>query len=180
VKRSLILIAALALASAALAQAADVVSLAASSPLVCFDGQVTLAGTVTPAIPGEPVTILQGSTPVWNGATAVDGSFGTTVAVQRAGSFVAVAGGIHIEVYKGRQVAFEVRYGRVVGITHRKVTGWDWLLWYPLYLHGGFALHGYPSAPAYPASNGFVRLPMWFARGLNARWPYGATVRSFP
>jgi hypothetical protein len=107
------------------------------------------------------------------------------------------AGGSHIEVYKSRQVAFEVRNGRVVGITqvstgatgntplgawhvYRKVTGWDWVLWYPLYFHRGFALHGYPSVPAYPASHGCVRMPMWFAPGFYTRWPYGATVRIFP
>jgi hypothetical protein len=371
VKRFFVLTAALALASAGPAQAADVVSLAPSSKLVRFQGHLTLAGAVTPAIPGEPVTILQGRRPVWSGATQIDGSFGTTVAVRRAGSYVAVAGvarsapvsvrvrpvlragvrgarvvgseltvsgrvlphqagrvavragnrsyrarvdrsgrfrarltagrpgrvrlhvmlrpakgylratrgivlrlkapplsygargpavtglerrlaslgyalrgidrlyagdthdavlafqkvtglprtgrvdsrtwralgsarrpaprasGSHIEVYKARQVAFEVRNGRVVGITHvstgatgntplgtwhvyRKVTGWNWVLWYPLYFLRGFALHGYPSVPPYPASHGCVRMPMWFAPGLNARWPYGATVHIFP
>jgi N-acetylmuramoyl-L-alanine amidase len=371
VKRFLVLVAALALVSAGPARAADGVSLAASATLVPFHGKVTLAGAVTPAIPGEPVTIVQGSTPIWSGVTQVDGSFGTTVAVQRAGSYAAVAGvarsapisirvrpvlragvrgarvvgselvvsgrvlphqagrvvvraagrtyrarvgrtgrfrarlspggpgrvrlevalkpakgyvrasrrivvrlkapalsygargpavnglerrlaslgyalrgidrlyagdtsdavlafqkvtglprtgrvdsrtwralgsarrpaprfrGTHIEVYKGRQVTFEVRNGRVVGVTHvstgatgntplgtwhvyRKVTGWDWVLWYPLYFHRGFALHGYPTVPAYPASHGCVRLPMWFAPGFNARWRYGATVRIFP
>ena len=370
-KRSLVLSAVVALAFAAPAQAADGVSLAASSTLVRFQGHVTLAGVVTPAIPGEPVTIMAGSRPVWSGVTEVDGSFGTTVAVQRAARYVAVAGlarsapvpirmrpllragvrgarmvggplrvlgrilphqagrvvvragrrtyraridrsgrfrarlsaggpgrvrlrvvlrpakgylaasrrlllrvkapplsygargpavnglerrlaslgyalrgvdrvyagdtrdavlalqkvtglprtgrvdsrtwrairsvgrpsprfrGSHIEVYKSRQVAFEVRNGRVVGITHvstgatgntplgtwrvyRKVTGWDWILWYPLYFLRGFALHGYPSVPAYPASHGCVRLPMWFAQGFHARWPHGATVRIFP
>jgi hypothetical protein len=371
VKRSLALTAVLAFASAAPAQAADGVSLSASSTLVRFRAPVTLAGVVTPAGPGEQVTILAGSTPVWSGVTQVDGSFGTTIAVQRAASYVAVVGlvrsapvpirvrpllragvrgprvvggelrvsgrilphqagrvvvraggrtyrarvdrrgrfrarlsaggpgrvtlrivlrpargyraasrrlllrvkapplrygargpavvglerrlaslgyalrgidrlyagdtrdavlalqkvhglprtgrvdsrtwraiggtrrpaprfrGNHIEVYKGRQVAFEVRNGRVVGVTHvstgatgntplgtwhvyRKVTGWDWVLWYPLYFHRGFALHGYPSVPVYPASHGCVRLPMWFAPGFHSRWPYGATVRIFP
>jgi hypothetical protein len=371
VKRSLVLTAGLALASAAPAQAADGVSLAASSTLVRFQAHVTLAGAVVPAVPGEAVTILAGSTPVWSGVTEVDGSFGATVSVQRAARYVAVAGqarsapvpirvrpllragvrgrrvvggrlrvlgrilphqagrivvraggrtyrarvdrsgrfrarlsadrpgriglrvvlrpakgyvatsrrfhvrfkapalrygargpavqglerrltslgyalrgidrvyasdtrdavlafqkvnglprtgrvdartwraigsarrpaprfrGNHIEVYKGRQVVFEVRNGRVATITHastgatgntplgtwhvyRKVTGWDWVLWYPLYFLRGFALHGYPSVPAYPASHGCVRLPMWFAPGFHARWPYGATVRIFP
>ena len=370
-KRFLVLVALLTLASAGPARAADSVSLAASATLVRFQGRVTLAGAVTPAIAGDPVTIVQGSKPVWSGVTQIDGSFGTTVAVQRAGSYAAVAGvgrsapigirvrpvlragvrgarvvgselqvsgrvlphqagrvvvrtagrsyrarvdrrgrfrarltgggpgrirlevalkpakgylrtsrrivlrlkapplsygargpavtglerrlaslgyalrgsdglyagdtrdavlafqkvtglprtgrvdsqtwralgsarrpaprvsGSHIEVYKSRQVAFEVRNGRVVGIIHvstgatgntplgswhvyRKVTGWDWVLWYPLYFLRGFALHGYPDVPAYPASHGCVRLPMWFAPGLNARWPYGTTVRVFP
>jgi L,D-transpeptidase catalytic domain/Putative peptidoglycan binding domain len=371
VKRSLVVLAALALASAAPAQAADGVSLAASSTLVRFQGRIVLSGAVTPVVPGEPVTILEGSKPVWSGVTEIDGSFATSVAVRRASAYVAVTGaarsalvpirvhpklragvrgarligaslrvsgrvlphqagritvraggrayrarvarsgrfratvpaagpgrvrievllhpargyvrssrrlvlrikapplaygsrgpavtgleqrlhrlgyalrgidrlytqdtrdavlafqkvlglprtglvdartwralgaahtprprasGTHIEVYKSRQVAFEVRGGRVVGITHvstgatgntplgtwhvyRKVTGWDWVLWYPLYFHRGFALHGYPSVPAYPASHGCVRMPMWFAAGLYARWPYGATVRIFP
>ena len=370
VKRSLV-IAALALTLATPARAADAVSLASSAHVVPFRGQVTLAGAATPALPGEPVTILAGSTPVWSGVTQVDGSFGTTLALQRAATYHALVGavrsapvsirmrpvlragvrgprvlggalrvsgrvlphqagrvvvatggrgyrarvdrsgrfrvtvpvggpgrvrldvrlrpargylrasrllrlrvkapplsygargpavnglerrlaalgymlrgidrlyasdtrdavlalqkvtglprtgrvdartwralgsarrptprfrGSHIEVYKGRQVAFEVRNGRVVGITHvstgatgntplgtwrvyRKVTGWDWVLWYPLYFLRGFALHGYPSVPAFPASHGCVRLPMWFAPGFHARWPHGATVRIFP
>jgi hypothetical protein len=371
VKRSLPLVAAFVLVPASPAAAADGVSLAASAGLVPFRAPVTLAGAVSPAVAGEPVTILAGRKPVWSGLTQVDGSFGTSIPVQRAGAYVAVAGaarsvplsigvkpllragvrgrrlvgstltvsgrvlphqsgritvstggrgyrarvdrrgrfrasvpaggpgrvtlrvllrpakgytrasrrlvlrfrapplsygargpavtglerrlrslgytlrgidryyaddtrdavlafqkvtglartgrvdartwraigasgrprprlgGTHIEVYKGRQVAFEVRDGRVVGITHvstgatgntpigtwhvyRKVTGWDWVLWYPLYFLRGFALHGYPSVPVYPASHGCVRLPMWFAPGLHARWPYGATVRVFP
>jgi hypothetical protein len=371
VKRALILFAALALGSAAPAHAADRVSLVLSPSLVRFEGQAALSGSVTPSIAGEPVTILEGSTPVWSGVTEVDGTFGTTLTVRRAARYVAVAGvarsaqaavrvrpvlragfrgprvlggrlrvsgrvlphqagrilvragdrsfrarvdrkgrfrvtvptpgpgrtllrvvlrpargyvratralalrvrapslgpgsrgaavtalerrlaalrytvrgidrlyagdtvdavlafqkvhglprtgrvdsriwralrgartpsprflGSHVEVYKGRQVAFEVRGGRVAGITHvstgatgntplgtwrvyRKVNGWDWVLWYPLYFHRGFALHGYPSVPAYPASHGCVRLPMWFAPGFHARWPSGATVRIFP
>lgn len=368
-RRLTILIAVLALPAPA--YGADAVSLSATPGLVRFDGQTTLVGTATPAVPGEPVTIVEGSTPVWAGVTEVDGSFAATVTVRRAAGYVAVAGlarsaaarvrvkpvlragirgrrvlgarvrvigrvlphqagrvvvkvgdrtyrarasrsgrfrlglpapgpgrvtlrvflrpkrgyvrvsrrltlrvratplglgargegvaalerrltslrvtlrgvdrlyaqdthdavlafqkvhglprtgrvdarvwralrggrppaprvgGTHVEVYKSRQVAFEVRSGRVVGITHvstgatgntplgtwhvyRKVNGWDWVLWYPLYFHRGFALHGYPSVPAYPASHGCVRLPMWFAPGFHARWPYGATVRIFP
>ena len=371
-KRSLVVLTALVLASAAPAQAADGVTLAASSTLVRFQGRIALRGSVTPVVPGEPVTILEGSRPVWSGLPAVDGSFATAVVVRRAAAYVAVAGaarsapvpirvrptlhagvrgarligsplrvsgrvlphqagriavraagrvyrarvgrsgrfrttvpatdpgrmrievllrpvrgyvrisprrlllrikapplsygarggavsglerrltelgytlrgidrlyaqdthdavlafqkvlglprtgrvdartwraigaahtprprvgGTHIEVYKSRQVAFEVRTGRVVGVTHvstgatgntplgtwrvyRKVTGWDWVLWYPLYFHRGFALHGYPSVPAYPASHGCVRMPMWFAPGFYSRWPYGATVHIFP
>jgi hypothetical protein len=132
VKRSL-LTAALLFVSAAPAQAADGVSLAASSSLVRFQGHVTLAGTVAPAIPGEPVTIMQGSKQVWSGATAIDGSFGTTV--------------------------FEVRDGRVVGISHVStgVTG---------------------NTPI--GTWHVVRLPMWFAPGFHSRWQHGAAVRIFP
>jgi peptidoglycan hydrolase-like protein with peptidoglycan-binding domain len=369
VRRLTILLVALALPAPA--YAADAVSLAVTPGLVQFDRPATLVGTATPALAGEPVTILAGSTPVWTGITEVDGSFSATITVRRAGSYVAAIGpvqsapayvrvkpvvraglrgrrvlggrvrvigrvlphqagrvvvragdrtyraranrsgrftatfpapgpgrvtlavelrpkrgyvrvsrrivlrvraralrlgsrgeavtalerrlaslrytlrgidrlyaedtrdavlafqkvhglartgrvdarlwralrgartpapryrGTHVEVYKGRQVVFEVRNSRVVGITHvstgatgntplgtwqvyRKVNGWDWVLWYPLYFLRGFALHGYPSVPAYPASHGCVRLPMWFAPGFHARWSHGATVRIFP
>ena len=101
--------------------------------------------------------------------------------------------GTRLEVDKSRQLLLEVRGGRVVAVVHvstgatgntplgrwrvyRKVTGWDWVLWYPMYFLRGFAIHGYPSVPPYPASHGCVRVPMWFAPLLYGRHPYGATV----
>jgi N-acetylmuramoyl-L-alanine amidase len=103
------------------------------------------------------------------------------------------AGGDHIEVYKRRQVLFVVRAGRVELVVHistgatgntpvgrwhvyRKVVGWDWVLWYPMYFVRGFAIHGYPSVPSYPASHGCVRVPMWVAPRLFAGNAYGTTV----
>ena len=59
---------------------------------------------------------------------------------------------------------------------YRKVAGWDWVLWYPMYFLRGFAIHGYPSVPAYPASHGCVRVPMWIAPRLYSENPYGQTV----
>ena len=59
---------------------------------------------------------------------------------------------------------------------YRKVPGWDWVLWYPLYFKGGFAIHGYPSVPAYPASHGCVRIPMWIAPTLFGTHGQGTTV----
>jgi lipoprotein-anchoring transpeptidase ErfK/SrfK len=102
-------------------------------------------------------------------------------------------GGTHIEVSKGRQVLFVVREGEVALVVHvstgatgntplgtfhvyRKVVGWDWVLWYPMYFVRGFAIHGYPSVPAYPASHGCVRVPMWVAPRLFASNPWGQTV----
>ena len=101
--------------------------------------------------------------------------------------------GNHIEVSKGRQYLLVVRGGRVTSIVHvstgatgntplgrwriyRKVAGWDWVLWYPMYFLRGFAIHGYPSVPAYPASHGCVRVPMWLAPSLYSRYGYGATI----
>ncbi len=99
----------------------------------------------------------------------------------------------HIEVDKTRQVLLEIRGGQVARVVHvstgatgntplgtwkvyRKVTGFDWVLWYPMYFLRGFAIHGYPSVPAYPASHGCVRVPMWIAPQLFAGHPHGATV----
>jgi lipoprotein-anchoring transpeptidase ErfK/SrfK len=56
---------------------------------------------------------------------------------------------------------------------YRKVGGFDpsplGTLYDPLYFTGGYAIHGNPSVPPYPASHGCVRIPMWVA-------PYGETV----
>ena len=101
--------------------------------------------------------------------------------------------GDYIEVDKTRQVLFVVRGGKVTRVVHvstgatgntplgswrvyRKVGGWDWVLWYPMYFKGGFAIHGYPSVPAYPASHGCVRIPMWLAPSLFGMHSYGTTV----
>jgi N-acetylmuramoyl-L-alanine amidase len=101
--------------------------------------------------------------------------------------------GHHLEVDKSRQVLFEVDGGRVVRVVHvstgatgntpagrwhvySKVVGWSWVLWYPLYFLRGFAIHGYPSVPPYPASHGCVRTPMWIAPTLFASNSYGESV----
>ena len=111
----------------------------------------------------------------------------------RAGIPKAARSGDYLEVDKTRQVLFEVRGGEVARVVHvstgatgntplgswsiyRKVGGWDWVLWYPMYFKGGFAIHGYPSVPAYPASHGCVRIPMWVATRLFGAHGYGTTV----
>jgi peptidoglycan hydrolase-like protein with peptidoglycan-binding domain len=102
-------------------------------------------------------------------------------------------GGDHIEVDKRRQLLMLVRGGRVTLVAHvstgatgntpvgrwrvyRKVAGWDWVLWYPMYFIGGYAIHGYPEVPAWPASHGCVRVPMWLAPRLFAGHSYGTTI----
>ena len=62
------------------------------------------------------------------------------------------------------------------GTSTARWAGWDWVLWYPMYFIGGFAIHGYPSVPAYPASHGCVRIPMWIAPSLFDTNDYGTTV----
>jgi hypothetical protein len=104
--------------------------------------------------------------------------------------------GDYIEVSKSRQVLFEVRDGKVVRVVHvstgatgntpvgtwrvyREVFGWDWVLYHPMYFLRGFAIHGYPSVPAWPASHGCVRIPLWLAPGLRERWGYGTVIRVY-
>ena len=105
----------------------------------------------------------------------------------------------HLEVYKGRQVLYVVRNSRVVLIApistagvpgtytpvgrfaiYRKVPGFDpsplGTLYDPMYFTGGYAIHGNPSVPPWPASHGCVRVPMWIAPYLYATNPYGETV----
>jgi N-acetylmuramoyl-L-alanine amidase len=101
--------------------------------------------------------------------------------------------GNHVEVDKARQVLFEVRDGKVVLVVHvstgatgntplgrwqiyRRVTVFDWVLYYPTYFLRGFAIHGYPSVPAYPASHGCVRVPMWVAPRLYEMNQYDEDV----
>jgi len=49
----------------------------------------------------------------------------------------------------------------------RKATGLEVAplgeLWWPMYFNGGIAIHGSPSVPAYPASHGCIRIPMYAA-----------------
>jgi lipoprotein-anchoring transpeptidase ErfK/SrfK len=105
----------------------------------------------------------------------------------------------HLEVNKGRQVLYVVRRSRVALIVpvstggvpgvftpvgrfsiYRKVVGFDpsplGTLYDPMYFTGGYAIHGNPSVPPYPASHGCVRVPMWVAPHLFATNPYGETV----
>jgi hypothetical protein len=101
--------------------------------------------------------------------------------------------GDHVEVDRARQVLFVVRGGRValivptstgatgntpVGEWHvyRKVAGYDWVLYYPSYFLRGFAVHGYPDVPPYPASHGCARIPMWIAQTVYGAMPDGSTV----
>jgi len=63
---------------------------------------------------------------------------------------------------------------------YEKRTGWDHsplgVLWNPMYFTGGYAVHGNPSVPPYPASHGCVRVPMWIADWMFETNDYGETV----
>src|SRR5262245_5584105 len=102
--------------------------------------------------------------------------------------------GHHLEVDKTRQVLFEVGHGEVVralhvstGATGNTPVG-HWRIYSKVpgtlpsgmfdsnFFLRGFAIHGYPSVPPYPASHGCVRTPLWAAPILFASSYYGETI----
>ena len=105
----------------------------------------------------------------------------------------------HIEVDKAKQVLYVVRDGKVIHISpvstaglpgrftpegtfsiFRKVPGYDpsplGVLYKPMYFTGGYAIHGNPSVPPYPASHGCIRVPNFVIERLYETEPYGETV----
>jgi hypothetical protein len=102
--------------------------------------------------------------------------------------------GDHVEVSKPLQVLFVVRDGQVILATHvstgatgntpvgrwhvySKAPGWlsDGMFDSSFFLRG-FAIHGYPDVPFYPASHGCVRLPVWLAPRIYGYANIGSTV----
>ena len=57
----------------------------------------------------------------------------------------------------------------------RKINGYDpsplGVLYKPMYFYGGYAIHGNPSVPPYPASHGCVRVPNFVIERLFVRSP---------
>ena len=102
--------------------------------------------------------------------------------------------GTHVEISKGRQYLFMVRGGEVelivnvsTGATgntplghwrvYSKVPGFNAKeMYYSSFFVGAFAIHGYHSVPAYPASHGCVRIPLWVAPRVYALIGYGTAV----
>ena len=63
---------------------------------------------------------------------------------------------------------------------YRKINGWRrsalGLLYYPSYIIGGYAIHGSPSVPTFPASHGCIRIPMFAAVEFSKLAPIGTVV----
>lgn len=63
---------------------------------------------------------------------------------------------------------------------HRKIPGWRksplGLMYYPVYVVGGVAIHGSPSVPRRPASHGCIRIPMYAAKAFFDSTPIGTVV----
>jgi PKD domain-containing protein/L,D-transpeptidase-like protein/putative peptidoglycan binding protein len=129
----------------------------------------------------------------------VDASFWRALSNPRAPAPRFTEPAVHLEVNKGLQVLYVVSASRIALIVpistagvsgtftpvgrfavYRKVAGFDpsplGTLYDPLYFTGGYAIHGNPSVPPYPASHGCVRVPMWVAPLLYRTIPYGETV----
>jgi len=63
---------------------------------------------------------------------------------------------------------------------YRKIPGWRksplGLMYYPVYVAGGVAIHGSPSVPRRPASHGCIRIPMYAAKPFYDATPIGTVV----
>jgi len=62
---------------------------------------------------------------------------------------------------------------RKIKAMHKSPLG---LLYYPNYLVEGIAIHGNPSVPAFPASHGCIRIPMYAAVEFTSLAPIGTPV----
>jgi len=66
-----------------------------------------------------------------------------------------------------------------LGLWHvySKVPGYNAKqMYYSSFFVGAFAIHGYASVPAYPASHGCVRIPLWAAIRVYSLIDYGTPV----
>jgi putative cell wall-binding protein/peptidoglycan hydrolase-like protein with peptidoglycan-binding domain len=107
--------------------------------------------------------------------------------------------GTWLEVNKAKQVLLYVENGMVlrtlpvstgnpnVGIVtpsrtftiYAKSPKWDGPRYKPLYLRGILAIHGYPSVPAWPASHGCIRVPLWDMDEFYPLVPVGTKVHVY-
>ena len=82
--------------------------------------------------------------------------------------------------YKQDGVKYKAHTPRGSFRLERKISGWRksrlGRLWYPSYFTGGYAIHGSPNVPVFPASHGCVRIPMWLTKDFNRRNPIGRRV----
>ncbi len=101
--------------------------------------------------------------------------------------------GTHIEVDKTRQILMVVKNGKPLGAFHVSTgaTGNTPVGRFKVYQRGGsylyrfmafkgnFGIHGYSPVPAFPASHGCVREPMWIANWTWKNTKKGTVVRIY-
>jgi lipoprotein-anchoring transpeptidase ErfK/SrfK len=130
---------------------------------------------------------------------AVDAAFWTKLENPRIPRLRYTEPANRIEIDKTHQVLYIVRGGKIAlivpvstaGISgyytpegrfaiYRKVSGYDpsplGTLLDPMYFTGGYAIHGNPSVPPYPASHGCIRVPNFVIYKLFYSEPYGESV----
>ena len=65
-------------------------------------------------------------------------------------------------------------------VAQRHIVGWRisglGALWNPWYFTGGYAIHGSPSVPSYPASHGCIRVTIWDSDWLESRLAIGIPI----
>ena len=65
-------------------------------------------------------------------------------------------------------------------VVYDKTVGWEkppfQSMYYPNYISGGVAIHGYRSVPTKPASHGCIRIPIFAARELSQLMELGTIV----
>jgi peptidoglycan hydrolase-like protein with peptidoglycan-binding domain len=79
--------------------------------------------------------------------------------------------------YDGQESIAYTPRGRFV--VYDKTMGRDKIfpgVYYPNYISGGIAIHGYNDVPIRPASHGCIRIPMFAAREVSALLPLGTIV----
>ncbi len=109
--------------------------------------------------------------------------------------------GTRCEVDIARQVLFMITDNKVTKVVHvstgkngtrtghfriqEKYKGWidcitvNDYMYYPSYIVGKIAVHGYPSVPAYPASHGCVRTPVWITEEVFRELRTGTVIDIF-
>jgi len=65
-------------------------------------------------------------------------------------------------------------------VVYDKTVGWEkppfQSMYYPSYISGGVAIHGYRSVPVQPASHGCIRIPLFAAREVSQLMALGTIV----
>jgi L,D-transpeptidase catalytic domain len=131
--------------------------------------------------------------------TATPGIFKTLADGRGAYKLRHPGAGRHVEVSIGRQVmvladngkaqrTYHVSTGKASTPTvrghfrfYRRQPGFNAVgMYYSVYFHGGYAIHGYPSVPAtYPASHGCVRTPIPDARSIYNWVSLGMSIYAY-
>lgn len=101
----------------------------------------------------------------------VDGAVAAVIPVSTGSGAAYRSGSGGVAVARTPQGAF-VLSRHIAGARYSRLG----FMWRPWYFSGGYAIHGSRSVPAYPASHGCVRVPMWDADWLEGRLRLGMPV----